>query len=57
MKAMQQVMEYCVETTEHGLVLKPDLEWNGNTEFKFVIHGISDSNFAKDPDTRKCNWQ
>jgi hypothetical protein len=27
--------------------------WNGNPEFKFVICGILDSDFAKDTETRK----
>jgi hypothetical protein len=46
-------MEYCVETKYRGLVLKPDVKWNGNPEFKLVVPGISDSDFAKDPETRK----
>jgi hypothetical protein len=53
MKAMKRVMEYCVETKEQGLVLRPDVKWNGDPEFKLVICGISDSDFAKDPETRK----
>jgi hypothetical protein len=52
MKAMKRVMEYCVETKEQGLVLKPDVKWNGDPEFKLVIRGISDPDFAKDPETR-----
>jgi hypothetical protein len=42
-----------VETWERGLVLKPDVMWDGNPEFKFVIRGILDSHFGKDPETRK----
>jgi hypothetical protein len=53
MKAMIRVMEYCVETKYQGLLLKPDVKWNGDPEFKLVIRGISDSDFAKDPETRK----
>jgi hypothetical protein len=34
-------------------LLKPDVKWNGDPEFKLVIRGISDSDFAKDPETRK----
>jgi hypothetical protein len=33
--------------------LKPYVKWNGDPEFKLVIRGISDSDFAKDPETRK----
>jgi hypothetical protein len=53
MKAMKRVMEYCVETKDRGLVLKPDVKWNSDPEFKLGIRGISDSDFAKDPKTRK----
>jgi hypothetical protein len=53
MKAMKQVMEYCVETKDRGLLLKPDVKWNGDPEFKLIIRGISDSDFEKDPKTRK----
>jgi hypothetical protein len=53
MKAMIRVMEYCVETKDRGLLLKPDVKWNGDPEFKLVIWGILDSDFAKDPETQK----
>jgi len=33
-------------------VLKPNATWDGNPNFAFVIEGVSDSDFAKDPDTR-----
>jgi hypothetical protein len=51
MKSMKRVMEYWVDTEDRGLVLKPDVKWNGDPEFKLVIRGISDSDFAKDPET------
>jgi hypothetical protein len=53
MKAIKRVMEYCVETKDRGLFLKPDVKWNGDPELKLVICGISDSDFAKDPETQK----
>ena len=52
-KAMHRVMEYCVTTPERGLTLQPDTEWDGDPEFKLTISGISDSDYAKDPETRK----
>jgi hypothetical protein len=52
-KAMLKVMNYCVATPERGIVLKPNVKWNGDPEFKLVILGRSDSDFAKDPATRK----
>jgi hypothetical protein len=30
MKAMKRVMEYCVERKDRGLVLNPDVKWNGD---------------------------
>jgi hypothetical protein len=42
-----------VETKDRGLLFKPDVKWNGDSEFKLVIRGILDSDFAKDPETRK----
>jgi len=53
-KAMLRVMRYCVDTKEEGLVIQPNKEWDGkDNKFEFEITGESDSDFAKDPDTRK----
>jgi hypothetical protein len=35
------------------MLLKPDLKWSDDPEFKLVIRGISDSDFAKDLETWK----
>jgi hypothetical protein len=51
-KAMKRVMEYCVATENRGIMLKPDRKWNGDPEFELIILGRSDSDFAKEPDTR-----
>jgi hypothetical protein len=53
MKAMKQEMEYCVGKKDRGLMLKPDVKWNDDPSFKLAIRGISDSDFAKNPETRK----
>jgi hypothetical protein len=52
-KAMKRFMEYCVATENRGIMLKPDQKWNGDPEFELIILGRSDSDFAKEPDTRK----
>ena len=52
-KAMHRVMDYCVSTPNRGIKLEPDVKFDGNPEFELVILGRSDSDFAKDPDTRK----
>ena len=46
-------MAYCVRTRNRGATLKPNCEWNGKKDFKFMIDGRSDSNYATNPDTRK----
>ena len=51
---MMRVMDYCVSTREYGLVLKPFGKWNGKVDCeKFVITGVSDSDYAKDIETRR----
>jgi len=52
-KAMLRCMKHCVDTKENGLLLQPNKMWNGERDFEFEITGHSDSDFAKDPETRK----
>jgi hypothetical protein len=50
---MMRVMDCCVNSREYGLVLKPFGKWNGRVDCeKFVITGVSDSDYAKDIKTR-----
>jgi hypothetical protein len=53
MKAMIRVMKYCVGTPFRGWTLKPVRSWDGSPKHKFVILGVSDSDYAKDLDTRR----
>ena len=53
LKAMYRVMKYCVDTPERGWFLKPKGVWDGTKNFKFIISGESDSDFAKDPQKRR----
>ena len=53
LKAMYRVMSYCVATPNRGLTLCPKRTWNGNPDFEFIITGRSDSDYAKDTDSRK----
>jgi hypothetical protein len=46
-------MNYCVTTSNCGLQLKPNRKWAGKPKFKFIILGTSDSDNAKDTDTRQ----
>ena len=51
--AMHGVMEYIVGTPNRGVTLKPECTWDGSKNFKFRISGRSDTDYAKDPDTRR----
>ncbi len=51
--AMLRMMKYVDDTSDRGLVLNPTRKWDRNKEHKFVISGRSDSNYAKDTQTRK----
>ena len=53
MKAMLRLMKYCTGTPERGWTLKPNRKWDGSPKHKFIISGLSDSDYAKDVDTRR----
>ena len=54
MKAMLRVMKYCVDTKHKGLTLRPFGNWDGkDRNFEFVVSGMSDSDYAKDTQTRR----
>ena len=46
-------MSYCVETPDKGVKLNPNANWDGTKNFEFTISGRSDSDYAKDPVTRR----
>ena len=47
-------MTYCVNTAKKGTIVQPNGNWNGFVSDKnFEILGISDSDYAKDVDTRR----
>ena len=53
-------MKYVIGTKNRGLVLSPDRIWDGNKNFKFHIHGRTDSDYATNKDDQKsideCFW-
>jgi hypothetical protein len=53
MAAMYRVMRYCIGTPNRGLMIKPNVKWDGDRNFEFTISGRSDSDFAKDVIGRK----
>jgi len=46
-------MQYLKGTKEAGVLLKPAQKWDGNDNFYFKIRGVSDSDYAKDTQTRR----
>ncbi len=52
MQAMLRCMQYLKCTKNAGLFLKPERKWDGKDNFYFKINGRSDSDYAKDTQTR-----
>src|SRR4051812_7762647 len=52
MRALLQIIRYCVGTSKQGLTLKPEDTWDGSKSHVFQIEGRSNLDFAKDK-TRK----
>jgi hypothetical protein len=54
-KSMRRVMTFCLNTKDQALLIKPQGRWNGklNRDNYFEITGVSDSDYAKDMQTRK----
>ena len=52
-KALHYCLAYLMGTKNRGLVIKPTRVWDGSKDFKFVIRGRSDSNYAADVDDRR----
>ncbi len=53
MEAMQRCMRYLTCIKDAGLMLNPTRKWDGEREFCFRIRGVSDSDYAKDTQTRR----
>jgi hypothetical protein len=53
MDAMLRLMKYVDVTKDRGLVLNPTRKWDGSKDHEFIISRRSDSNYAKDTQTRK----
>jgi hypothetical protein len=53
MDAILRLMKYVDDTRDRGLVLNPMRKWDGSKDHEFIIGGRSDSDYAKDTQTRK----
>jgi Reverse transcriptase (RNA-dependent DNA polymerase) len=51
--AMKTRMEYCIATAGRGRKIEPLQQWDGSTEFEFVVSSKSDSTYNQCPETRR----
>ena len=52
-KVMHRCIQHCVGTPTRGVTLRPQGNWDGTKDYKFVINSRSYSDYAKNPDTIK----
>ena len=52
-QAMHRIMQYFKDTKDQGLKLQPNGVWDGSRDYKFIISGRSDLDYATDPETRE----
>ncbi len=52
-KGLKHLMRYLVNTKNRGLELAPTRLWDGSSDFEFIIHGRSDSDYAANTDDRR----
>ena len=53
-KAMERVMQHVLRTPNHGVIMKPDMDWDGNEAFLFTVDGIADSGDVTEPESQQC---
>ncbi len=53
LEAMKRRMRFVLFSRNAGLLLKPYRKWDGSNEHQFCMRGRSDSNYAKDTQTRQ----
>ena len=52
-KAMEQVMQHVLSTPNCGVIMQPDMNWDGNEAFLFTVDGMSNSGDATEPESRR----
>ena len=52
-KAMERVMQHVLSTPNHGVIMQPDTNWDGNEAFLFTVDGMSDSGDATEPESQR----
>ena len=45
-------MQHVLNTRDHGVIMQPDTDWDGNKTFSFIVEGISDSGDATEPESQ-----
>jgi hypothetical protein len=57
LQAMKRCMRFVLCSRNAGLLLKPSQKWDGSNKYQFRIRGRSDSDYAKDTQTRQSvSW-
>ena len=51
-KAKEQVMQHVLSTPNHGVIMQPNTDWDGNNAFLFTVDGLSDSRDAIEPESQ-----
>ena len=46
-------MQHVLSTPDHGVIMQPDTNWDGNDGFLFTVDGMSDSGDATEPESRR----
>ncbi len=52
-EAMRRCMRYVLCTRDKGLLINPTQKWDGSNKHEFCLRGRSDSDYAKDIQTRQ----
>ena len=45
-------MQHVLSTPDHGVIMQPDMSWDGNDAFLFTVDGMSDSGDVMEPESR-----
>ena len=47
-------MQHVLSTPNRGVIMQPDMNWDGKEAFLFTVDGMSDSGDATEPESRRC---
>ena len=47
-------MQHVLSTPNHGVIMQPNMDWDGNEAFLFTVDGMSDSGYVTEPELQQC---